>query len=82
MSMFREAPTAVSPKGQISIRRVSAFFFGGLVGSAAGITAICMKADWKVVGVSFGIPFALLLGLLICTTVEDVKAIISAAKGV
>lgn len=82
MSLFREVPIPGFPKGQLSMRRVGAFFFGGLVGSAAGIVAIVMKSDWKVVGVAFGIPYALLLGLLICTTVEDVKVIIAAAKGV
>ena len=64
------------------MRRVGAFFFGGIVGASAGIVAVVLKSDWKVVAAAFGIPYALLLGLLICTTAEDIKTVISAAKGV
>ena len=81
MSMFREAPTG-DAKGPVSVRRVCAFFFGGTIGSVAGVAAVLLRADWKVVAASFGIPYALLLGLLICTTAEDIKTVISAAKGV
>ena len=79
--MFRETPTG-DAKGPVSARRVCAFFFGGIIGSGAGVAAVLLRADWKVVAAAFGIPYALLLGLLICTTAEDIKTVISAAKGV
>ena len=75
ISMFKEA------NGQWSMRRVSAFIFV-LASVSGGLIAARFQSDWKVIAACFGIPGILALALLICTTVSDVKEIISAVKAV
>jgi hypothetical protein len=88
MSMFREAPTPDSPKGQVSIRRVIAAFFAAIFGAlAVSITlhfselAALGNAAIGVAGVLLGAPLIGIILLLFFTTWGDVAAIVAAASG-
>ena len=78
LTIFREESKDGKP-GDVSMRRVTAFL-SFLVGSVAGILTIVFAAPWEVIAVAFGVPYFLTAGLLICTTVTDVKEIISAVR--
>jgi hypothetical protein len=75
MNMFQEE------SGHYSMRRILAFIFG-LVSCTAGIIAVVKQSEWLAIAASFGAPGVLSLGYLILTTVTDVKAIISTARGI
>lgn len=86
LSMFREAPTPESPKGQVSIRRVIAAFLAAIFGAvAASITlhfsglAALGPAAVGVAGVLLGAPLVGILFLLFFTTWADVAAVVAAA---
>ena len=72
-SMFKES------NGQYSMRRISAFIFV-LASVSCGLISVLKQSDWKIIVASFGIPGVLALAMLICTTVSDVKEIVSAVK--
>lgn len=74
MNMFQEET------GHYSMRRILAFLFG-LASMAAGLIAAIKQSEWMAIAASFGAPGVLSLGYLILTTVSDVKAIISSARG-
>lgn len=75
MNMFQEET------GHYSMRRILAFLFG-LASMAAGLIAAIKQSEWMAIAASFGAPGVLSLGYLILTTVSDVKAIISSARGI
>lgn len=77
-TMFREKSIDGKP-GDVSIRRVTAFL-AFLVGSFSGVLTVKLGAPWQAVAAAFGIPYILAIVLLICTTVTDVKEIISAVR--
>ncbi len=66
--------------GNWSMRRVLALIFA-LAAVACGAVAIVYKLTWQVVAVSFGVPAAVCIVLLLFTTWGDVASIVSAAKG-
>ena len=72
-SMFKES------NGQYSMRRISAFIFV-LASVSCGLISVLKQSEWMVVASAFGIPGVLALAMLICTTVSDVKEIVSAVK--
>lgn len=75
MTMFKEE------SGHYSMRRVLSFLFA-LASISAGLVAAIKQSEWMAIAASFGAPGILSLGYLILTTVSDVKAIISTARGV
>ena len=77
-TMFREKTKDGKP-GDVSIRRVLAAL-SFVVGSVAGILTVKYSAPWQGIAAAFGVPYLLSAGLLICTTVTDVKDIISAVR--
>ena len=78
MSMFREAPTAESPKGQVSIRRVIAAFFAA-ISVPTGLTATYFQLPWQSIACAFGIPVIATLLLLFFTTWNDIAIAINMA---
>lgn len=77
-TMFREKSNDGKP-GDVSIRRVTAFL-AFLVGSFAGVLTVKLGAPWQAVAAAFGVPYILAIVLLVCTTVTDVKEIVSAVR--
>lgn len=66
--------------GQWSMRRVLAFLFG-LASIGCGITALVLKAVWKIVACAFGVPGIICILLLFFTTWTDISTVVSAVKG-
>lgn len=79
MSMFREAPTVESPKGQFSIRRIIAAFFAA-ISVPTGLTATCFQLPWQSIACAFGIPIFATLMLLFFTTWNDIAIAIKMLK--
>ena len=74
MTIFQESD------GAWSIRRVLALLFF-ILASVAGIYSVLVGADWKVVGIAFGVPITAVLVLVFFTTWETVATVIKAVKG-
>ena len=73
LTIFKEST------GQWSMRRFASFIFV-LASVSCGLISVLKQSDWKIIVASFGIPGVLALAMLICTTVSDVKEIVSAVK--
>ena len=73
LTIFKEV------NGQWSMRRFTAFIFV-LAGVSSGLISVLKQSEWQVIAACFGVPGILALAMLICTTVSDVKEIVSAVK--
>lgn len=73
LTIFKEST------GQWSMRRFAAFIFV-LASVSCGLISVLFQSEWMVIAAAFGIPGVLALAMLICTTVSDVKEIVSAVK--
>ena len=73
LTIFKEST------GQWSMRRFASFIFV-LASVSCGLISVLLQSEWMVVASAFGIPGVLALAMLICTTVSDVKEIVSAVK--
>ena len=73
LTIFKEA------NGQWSMRRFAAFIFV-LASVSCGLISVLFQSEWMIVAAAFGVPGVLALAMLICTTVSDVKEIVSAVK--
>lgn len=67
--------------GQISMRRVIAFFYA-LAGIAAGFYCLYKDmTDWKVLAIAFGLPSLVSIILLLFTTWADLSGTIDSVRG-
>lgn len=78
-SMFREAPTAGFPKGQLSMRRVLAAFFS-VVSLVLGVFGVFFSIPWQGLCAVVGIPVVAVVFLMFFTTWGDVASVVGKIK--